>query len=83
MMLSEDPDSTEKKVKYVSFRKERSAAVPIPEDEEEEFVSPMKDATNEPDSLRKEDHGDTKKVKLDLILKDTEHSMNKVNDLFS
>ena len=44
-MLSEDPDSTEKKEreKYVSFKKERDT-IPILEDDEEDNVSPMKDA---------------------------------------
>ena len=44
-MLSEDPDSTDKKEKdkYVSFRKERPT-IPILEDDEEDNVSPMKDA---------------------------------------
>tara|TARA_B110000285_G_C15104942_1_gene607398 strand:- start:74 stop:208 length:135 start_codon:yes stop_codon:yes gene_type:complete len=42
MMLSEDPDSTEKKEKNFSFKKDRST-VPILEDEDEDNVSPMKD----------------------------------------
>jgi hypothetical protein len=43
MMLSEDPDSTEKKEKNVSFKKDRDT-VPILEDDDEDNVSPMKDA---------------------------------------
>ena len=79
MMLSEDPESTEKKErdKYVSFKMQRPPAA-IPEDDEEDFVSPMKgDGDLKPsDSLRK-------KEKLELIMRNTESTFNNVNNLFS